>query len=295
MRRLLAMVAMSGASACATAEMAAPDAPRADARVDAGDDEPDAEETRDAPLPIDAAPPVDGSAAASTLLLTEVVLTPNTGEFIEVHNPTGASVDLSNYYVTDVPTYFRLPAGTQTVDTSDFLGRFPAGASIAAGATITVAVDTATNYQLRYGVLPTYSLNGGTMIVQGVGTLNLTNTGEPIVLFYWDGTTDLVEDCDIVIAGVPTAGNALVNKTAIAVEGPDADALPSAYALDAQTIPTTTPPGSGVSMKRILLEAGHEIQAGTGNGIDGHDETSEEIGTTWDSTYSAPTPGATSL
>lgn len=42
----------------------------------------------------------------------------------------------------------------------------------------------------------------------------------------------------------------------------------------------------------MMAEAGHETQAGTGNGIEGDDETSEDTRTTWDSTFLAPTPNA---
>ena len=47
-----------------------------------------------------------------------------------------------------------------------------------------------------------------------------------------------------------------------------------------------------MSTKRILAETGHETQAGTGNGLGGDDETSEDTRMTWDSTFTAATPGA---
>ena len=48
-------------------------------------------------------------ATGSSLLLTEVVLAPSAGEFIEIANPTGATVDLTNYYVSDSGNYFKMP------------------------------------------------------------------------------------------------------------------------------------------------------------------------------------------
>ena len=48
-------------------------------------------------------------------------------------------------------------------------------------------------------------------------------------------------------------------------------------------------PGAGTSAQRILLEAGFETQGGSGNGITGHDETTELITTTWSSPPGAPT------
>jgi hypothetical protein len=49
-------------------------------------------------------------------------------------------------------------------------------------------------------------------------------------------------------------------------------------------------PGFGFSTKRMLLEGSHEINSG-GNGITGHDETTENILVTWDTIYIAPDPG----
>jgi hypothetical protein len=38
--------------------------------------------------------------AADHLLLSEFVVTPTAGEFVEIHNPTGATVDLTDVYLT---------------------------------------------------------------------------------------------------------------------------------------------------------------------------------------------------
>ncbi len=251
----------------------------------------------DAPPPIDAAPPIDGPPPVITsLLLSEVVLTPTGGEFVEIVNPTAAAVNLSNFYVSDASQYFRLPAGVAAVaaDATDFVARFPAGASIPPHGVVTVALDTAANFTLAYpGVAPTYSVASATMTVVTTGTATLTNAGEPIVLFFWDGASDKVTDVDIMIAGAPTAANLLANKSAVAIDGPDADSATGAYATDANTLPTQSAPGAAKSTKRIALESTLvETQAGTGNGVAGHDETSEQLGSTWDaSPYTAPTPG----
>lgn len=283
--------------------MSAPDAhgnrPDAHQSADAPPGTPDAPvDVPDAPsgTPDAMAPAPDAAVPTATLLLSEVSVAPNAGELIEVYNPTAAAVTLTNYWLTDVPSYFRLPAAGQTIDNADFVARFPAGATIAAGDAIVIAMDTTANFTTAYGTAPDYSIADGTpMIVTSTGTATLTNTGEPVVLFYWDGATDLVADCDIVIAGVPSTGNALQDKSGIAVDGPDAGTTGTAYATDARTMPNTTAPGSALSIKRIGLEAGHEVQTGSGNGLTGDDETSEQIGTTWDSVYTAPTPGSTPL
>jgi hypothetical protein len=249
----------------------------------------------DAPSPpIDA--PIDAPAgtAVAPLLLTELSLAPNGGEMIEILNPTGVTVDLRDYYLTDVPTYFRMPAAAHTVDASDFIARFPVGATLGPGAVITVALDTAANFTAATTAIPTYSIAGATMNVVAVsGTATLTNGGEPVILFHWNGASDRVTDVDIMIAGAPSVGNALINKSGVIVDGPDPDTVGTAYAVDAFTIGNQgSTPGSGLSTKRLALEsAATEIQSG-GNGPGGQDETSEQTATTWDAAaFTALTPG----
>jgi hypothetical protein len=236
-------------------------------------------------------PDTGGGGSAAALVLTEVVLAPTTGEFVEIANPTSQTVDLSTYYVSDSGSYFKLPAGPVTVDSSDFIAQFPAGSTIAPGAVITVAIDTAANFQTVYGAPPTYSLASGTITkIASTGTPTLTNAGEVIVLFQWGGQSDLVGDVDIMIVGAPTAANSILDKSGQAFDGPDTGSTTTAYATDGMTIQAqaSTPP-SGMSTKRIALSAGHEGQGG--NGVDGDDQTSEDTAQTWDTTFTAPTPG----
>jgi hypothetical protein len=131
-----------------------------------------------------------------------------------------------------------------------------------------------------------------------LGTLpiRLTSGGEPIILFQWDGVSDLVRDVDIMLAGIPSSGNPLPDKSGMQQDGSDPDTSPSAYAIDARSIKAQPAAPSGTeSTKRIALEDGHETHNGTGNGPAGEDETSEDTSVTWDGTvatpFSAPTPG----
>lgn len=275
------------------------DAAMIDAAVDAAVDAP-----IDSPM-IDAAP-----SLAPHLLITEVKTTDNT-EFVEIYNPTNATIDLRNYYLTDHQSYFLLPgvvAGNTTqptTDATDFLVRFPAGATIASRQVITVATD-AVGFEAGFMSVPTYTVQelGNSVAMEGIwiatGTPNpgLTNAGEMVALFFWDQAADTVKDVDLVNAGnAPTAANTFIAKTA--VDGPDADTTTTAYAIDMPNavfdMQTDSP--NGTSYKRILLEVGQETQLGTGNGITGDDETSESVRSTWDSQavstgYTAGTPGA---
>ena len=268
-------------AACAKGTSFSPDAAAGDGSRDGGDGGDDT-------------PDPDGAPGGSgVLLITEVVLAPTTGEMIEIANPTDQTIDLERYYLSDSGNYFRVPA-TATVDQTDFIVKFPPGATIAGKAVITVAIDSAASFQTTHGMAPTYSIASGTMVsVVANGTAQLTNGGEPIVLFYWDGARDLVRDVDLLLAGMPSATNALVNKSAVEIDGPDPDGDASIYARDARTMAAQTgAAGTGQSTKRIANEMGNEVQDGSGNGLTGDDETSETTSATWDSTFSAPTPGS---
>jgi hypothetical protein len=245
-------------------------------------------------------------AVADHLLITEV-RTNGADEFIEIYNPTGATVNLSTYYLGDVNDYWRLPdaAAGPTVGGSDFVARFPDGATLAAGAVITVAM-TGDGYLAGFAASATYAVEdfgaGVTSIpmadVLGPANPTLTNAGEMIVLFRWDGAADLVQDVDLVLAGnAPSAGNAPIAKAPLA--GADGGTATTAYAADALTIQDMesdidTTANAAASYKRVSLETS-ETSTG-GNGITGHDETSEPARTTWDSRssgtmYTAATPG----
>jgi hypothetical protein len=250
----------------------------------------------DAPTAVDAGIDAPGIPGASPLLLSEVVLQPTNGEFIEIVNTSNTAVDLSNYYLSDNGAYWKLPSAVPTVDGGDFLVHFPAGASIAGHGVVLVALDTAANFKTTYpAATADYSVAdhaGGFALLASSGTPSLTNGGELVVLFEWDGQSDLVTDVDMVIAGAATPANALVTKGGIAQDGPDLGATKSTYLPDANTLAIqATAPTLGKSTKRIALEAGHETQTGAGNGQAGDDETSEVTSLTWDTAYTTPTPG----
>lgn len=240
--------------------------------------------------PGDAQPP-----NGSPVLLSEVVLAPSGGEMIEIVNTSPDPVDLSSYFLSDNGNYFRVPTGVPINDSNDFVVQFPAGTIMAGHAVFTVAIASEGEFQVAYGIPPTFSIASGTItLVTGGAAPNLTSGGEVIVLFFWDGASDVVQDADILLAGSPSAANALVAKSNLQQDGPDADTATTAYKVDANTIPPiqSGTPGSGLSTKRILPEAGHETHDGTGNGLAGEDETTEDTDATWDSgVFSIPDPG----
>ncbi len=248
------------------------------------------------------------------LLITETVSTLTAAEYIEIYNPTGSPISLANYYLSDDEDYALLPGATGAgpapiIDSFDFIVQFPAGAVISDGEVVVIAFDGA-GFFLAYGLSANYEIIGtdGTpdMIATNVGsTRGLTNSGENVVLFFWDGAGDLVQDVDMTNIGTPSAANDIGNKTGVTVDGPDADTTPSAYAADVVTMPQQlSDPGNGFSSKRIALEGTNETSLvpiaqgnsfGGGNGITGDDETTENILVTFDGTqfrpFTAPDPG----
>ena len=245
------------------------------------------------------------------LLITEFVVTPTEEEFIEIYNPTSSTIDLSNYYLTDATNvnggnyYYNIVTGDNYGGGSgyDFHARFPEVASIVPGEYQTIALNGDSAFFAIYGTYPTYEIAedgaSGTDVpdmreavpgsVQGL-TSGLTNGDEVIILYYWDGISDLVLDVDYVVydnAGeVPDEA---VDKTGIKIDGPDADTDSSTY-LNDTPIPNqdlVSSPANGSSAQRMDFTEGNEIKI-AGNGITGDDETSENLSLTW--VIAGPTP-----
>ncbi|MEO1082773.1 MAG: hypothetical protein AAFY88_00880 [Acidobacteriota bacterium] len=254
-----------------------------------------------------------GQAMAERLLLSEVVVTPTAGEFIEIHNPNDFDVNLSNVYLTDavftgVPStfYYNLPTGMNAGGGyfSDFHARFPDGAIIPAGAFQTVSLAGSDDFFATFGINPDYELFEDAAPLGGddgvpdmreafAGSINqqgnLSNSGEVAILYFWDGQSDLVTDLDYALWG---DGAEAVDKTGVSIDGPDGDMTATAYqgdtATGSQDVISASAHSNGEAYRRIDLDEGMEIASGS-NGVDGDDETSENLSTTWD--IGVATPG----
>lgn len=251
-------------------------------------------------------------AGLEDLLITEVVVTPTAGEFIEIHNKGATAVDLTDVYLTDATFangsvyYYNLVTGSLSDagggGFADFFARFPNGAMIAAGEYQTVALSGSDDFFSTYGTNPTYELyedGAGAdaipdMLEAIAGSINnqggFSNGDEFATLIHWDGSTDLVQDLDYVVWG--DKGEA-VDKTGVAIDGPDADTTTTNYlndtAINSQAVLNTNTHGFGNSWQRIDLNEGTETQTG-GNGFAGSDETSENLDVTFGE--DTPTPNA---
>ena len=221
---------------------------------------------------------------ADHIIFTEVVLTPSEGEYVEITNPTGGDIDLSDYYLTDATdnasgkVYYKLPSGTDywSGSGSDFICRFPAGFSLVAGASIKVSLRDNDSYVNTYGESADLSLDNEMLdAVEGGSTKGSTtapklgNVNETLVLFYWDGSSSTVKDVDYLLWG----NNSLaIAKSEVSGYQADTPVLSQSF----MSIHTTNE-----KLIRVATSSeGTEVESG-GNGITGHDETSEPLSETW--------------
>ncbi|MEM9386896.1 MAG: lamin tail domain-containing protein [Pseudomonadota bacterium] len=253
-------------------------------------------------------------AAAQTLsdlLINEVVVTPTAGEFVEIINTGSVSLDLTDVYLTDATFagdsvfYFKIVTGDLAQagggGFSDWHARFPTGATIAPGELQTVSLAGATEFFGEYGALPTYEMCDTDRAVPDmlealVGSIDcaanspgFTNGGEFLVLYTWDGASDLVADIDYLVWGDKDEA---VDKSGASIDGPDGDMDPSTYqsdtAIATQAVVAAGGHAGGDAFARADPSEGAEVQDG-GNGVSGADETSEDLFSTY--CQAAATPG----
>ena len=215
------------------------------------------------------------------LLISEIVLQPSTSEYFIIYNPTDNAIDLTDYYITDAtdPTnhlyYYNLPtaANYRSTSSTDFTARFPVSSSVAANSSLVVCIPAKTSFTGTHVVTPDLSIKEDFLpAISGQSTIGtapyyLDNTAETLILFKWDGSATTVQDVDYILWGSNAYGidksgvSGYQNETAIA---------------DQKFTPVHV---DGQKLKRVA-EEGSETQSG-GNGITGHNETSENLDETW--------------
>jgi len=258
-----------------------------------------------------------GGALVEKLLLTEFVVTPTGAEFIEIFNPNASPVDLTDYYLSDVAFaggpeyYYHVVQGLYGGAFGDFNSKFPDGATIGAGEHQIIALNGDADFFSAYGVNPTYEIDqpefqsgvpdaipdmmethpGSIYGPDSTHNPGLTNGDEMIMLYYWDGMSDLVGDVDYVLynSASPTPNDEAVDKTGVTIDGPDPGTTGSTYLDDtpAANQLSALSPTSGFSAQRSDYTEGAQVMTG-GNGVTGSDETSEDMNNTW--VVDIPTP-----
>jgi hypothetical protein len=262
------------------------------------------------------APPGD---ARAHLLITEVGYdtvdeTSPTSEFVEILNPDAASVSLANVWlVGDEDAYPYLVNGpVSPISLNNFIHRFPA-ITLAPGEIAVICQDSDAFLAEFFpgGGLGAFLAQPGTqrllevtqdgsadgvadMIPWGsnpAGTLSMANNGECLGLVTWDGASDLVRDLDWTCWLTTTF---IPNKDVdypLGIDGPDADLETSFFANDLGTGAPAPDAPQGSSIHRPSIVETGEVASG-GNGVSGHDETSENW-TTW--TIAPDDPGVCAL
>jgi predicted extracellular nuclease len=227
------------------------------------------------------------------LLISELQVSPDPEEFIEIFNPNPFFIVLDSVYIADYNTYYNMVNGNFTTDPGDFLVKFPNGTTIDSAGVLVIATDGSTfsghaDFELKSNsAVPD-------MVPLYLGTSVALSNREMVILFFWNGESDLVADLDYAMWGDNTAN--FIDKSGISIDGPDADSNTSTYlddtpVADQQQFPVA--PLSGKSMARIAVSENGEIFLG-GNGLFGHNETSEPINQNF-AQLDVPTPGATDL
>jgi len=236
------------------------------------------------------------------LLLTEIVVTPTAGECVEIYNPGGSAVDLTDYYLTDATqgggttAYYQIVLAGDTGgggddSGADFHVQFPAGATIESGEIQTISLNGSASFFIEFGLMPNYELfedDGSPDTIPDMieiyagsvgGSAGLSDAGEIVILYYWDGASDLVTDIDYVVWGDKVEA---VDKTGVKIDGPDADTDSTTYADDVAVADQAVAPSHALGFSAHRVGFGDQLQTGTGgNGVGGADETSEILDSTW--------------
>lgn len=219
---------------------------------------------------------------STNMLLSEVAVAPTEAEFVEIYNNTGAGQPLHQVYLADYSDYHMITQGSNPPAATDFRVRFPDGVTIADQARLVVSLQSATNFHAVYGFYPDFDLDPADTnapAMEGeIGSIrSLSNVGEMLVLFSWDGIDSIVYDIDYLLWG--SAANAM-DKSTVPGYVPDTTPVNQDFA---------PAPAEDKSLDRTDMNEGTEISNG-GNGVSGHDETSENLSNTWQ-ILNTPTPG----
>ena len=260
--------------------------------------------------------------AYAHLLVTEVGYdtvdeTSPTSEFVEILNPEGGAVALTDFWlVGDEDAYPYLVNGpVSPLTLNNFIYRFPA-ITLGPGKIAVICQDSDAFFAEHFpgsGLTGFLAQPGGPTLLEvtqdgpadGVpdmipwgsnptGTLSMANNGECVGLVCWDGASDRVVDHDWVCW---LTNNASPNKDVdfpLGIDGPDADLEPSFFAADrANGLPAPDAP-QGSSIHRVSPVEKDEIGTG-GNGAGGHDETGEDWSVWQIGDYSPGRPAFTTV
>ena len=213
---------------------------------------------------------------ADHLIMNKICVFPNECEMIEIFNPTSEEIDLSNYYLSDQKEYYNwINNQNLNLSNQDFIIKFPDESFISSQGTFTITTNSISEFNLYYGYDPDLSLVDTQFDLSSIGTnANLSNSQEVLILFYWDGISNLVQDVDYFLwGGIAQA----VHKTTD--DGYQFDDTSADFQVFKRNYSSSA--YSDSTYVRQGIEEIDEIST-LGNGITGHDETSENFSLSWD-------------
>jgi len=221
------------------------------------------------------------SEQADHLLLSQIVVNPDEAESISIVNPTDEIINLSDYYICDDKDYYQMQTDDD-LSPSHFINGFTAQfPDIVINPNDTLLLVLNEDYASFYtDITPDLFLFDwdNSMLETEDGSFGnsasakLDDDNESIILFKWSGNTgDNIEDIDYFIwGGIQGA----IDKTDAGDYLNDTPAENQMYFEETH--------GDYYAFSRISsLEEIDEIVTG-GNGIIGHDETSENFRESWE-------------
>ena len=234
-------------------------------------------------------------AQADHLLLSTIVITPDSAEMVIIKNPTDSNINLDNYYLTDATSttkqYYNIVSGDNYWSSSpfDFFVNFP-NVTLLAGDSLFVGLSTADIFYNYYGFNCDISLGDADTQFEGdIGTLisitgnALDNTRESLILFHWDGVASIVQDVDYFLwnevdydASNPISHQLAIDKSLIEGYVSDTPVNNQIYKMKHE---------DSYAYVRVNLNENDEV-LNDGNGITGHDETSEDFLSSWETVLS---------
>ena len=215
------------------------------------------------------------SEDADHLIFNRVCINPNEAELIEIYNPTNETINLSNYYLSDQNDYYNWVFGNSSnLSSRDFVIKFPDGSQIQSQESFFITTISNEDFFNYYDEMPNISLIDTDFEISEIGSSpGLDNNQEMLILFYWDGISEIIQDVDYFLWGSTLRG---FSKT-----------IDEGYTYNDTSIEdqffirnySDSDFGDSLYVRNSMTENG-EIQF-DGNGITGHDETSENIAESW--------------
>jgi hypothetical protein len=237
------------------------------------------------------------------LLISEVQTGGTNAEFVEIWNPSSTAVDLTSYHLTDNSAYHQITGGSWTpmgTANTDYVVRFPAGTMIGANDVLVIEFGTDFEGSHTNDDCPDFTIRPGAMcnnaatpqmIAPSYGSAPnpgqaISGSGEMVMLFCFD-RGNRVYDVDYLmydpITGEADDLNTRVDKTNVTGYVADTN-------LATQVSVVAPLPGNNKSLARCDSTEDGETMTG-GNGLLGHDETSEDFGSSF-VVLDTPSPGA---